>query len=553
MAPHDETLRTTESAGDQPQQTVSHADNEKAQWSEKTTALATTSAADSKESSPRPSDSDNNNRQYHRRTFSETDEILESDYSPEEYKLLLKKIDRYLLPLMWFCYGIQQTDKTAVSTQALFGMREDTHLVGQQYSWLTTIFYLAYVCGEFPSNFLLQRWALGRTLSIYMLCWGICVICIAAAQNWTHLMVLRGFQGFFECTISPGFVLVISSWYRTEEHASRQLFWQSANAGFGIIFSLCMYGIGSHAEKYGGLAAWRAISLFLGAATLLLSVASFVLLGSPKEVWWMNKDEKRMAAARVVKNKSGRDVTGVKWSWPQVSEAFKDPQLYFCCFNAFLSSVPNGGLSVFGSLMNQSFGFTNLQVLLMDIPRSVVSVIIFLIVGIYTRRVANRRMFIMAFATLPPLAGFLAMALLPDAPEYKWVKWGMYLMTVPFVLGLFLGWTLISSNVAGRTKKTIISSATFIGYCTGNMTGSQIFKEADAPRYVPGTIGCATCFALQFVLVVLWRLYYVWQNRRRDAAAEASGLSREQQEREGRELGERNWTDLQNRHFRYAM
>lgn len=138
-------------------------------------------------------------------------------------------------------------------------------------------------------------------------------------------------------------------------------------------------------------------------------------------------------------------MTGVKWSWPQVSEAFKDPQLYFCCFNAFLSSVPNGGLSVFGSLMNQSFGFTNLQVLLMDIPRSVVSVIIFLIVGIYTRRVANRRMFIMAFATLPPLAGFLAMALLPDAPEYKWVKWGMYLMTVPFVLGLFLGWTLSQS------------------------------------------------------------------------------------------------------------
>jgi MFS family permease len=86
--------------------------------------------------------------------------------------------------------------------------------------------------GEFPSNFLLQRWDLGRTLSIYMLCWGkffftlphydqyltsslgICVICISAAQNWTHLMVLRGMQGFFECTISPGFLLVIGNWYR---------------------------------------------------------------------------------------------------------------------------------------------------------------------------------------------------------------------------------------------------------------------------------------------------------------------------------------------------
>jgi MFS transporter, ACS family, allantoate permease len=100
------------------------------------------------------------------------DIIKESDYTPEEYKKLLRKIDRYLLPLMWFCYGVQQTDKTATGTQAIFGLRTDTHLHGQQYSWLTTIFYLTYLCGEFPSNFLLQRWALGRTLSIYMLCWG---------------------------------------------------------------------------------------------------------------------------------------------------------------------------------------------------------------------------------------------------------------------------------------------------------------------------------------------------------------------------------------------
>lgn len=48
-------------------------------------------------------------------------------------------------------------------------------------------------------------------------------------------MALRGLQGFFECTISPGFVLIVGTWYRTEEHSARALFWQSANAGFGII------------------------------------------------------------------------------------------------------------------------------------------------------------------------------------------------------------------------------------------------------------------------------------------------------------------------------
>ena len=109
-------------------------------------------------------------------------------------------------------------------------------------------------------------------------------------------MALRGLQGFFECTISPGFVLVIGTWYRRDEHPNRALWWQSANAGFGIIASLVNYGIGSHAEANpGGIAPWRCISLFLGSTTIVLALICFVLLGSPKEVIWLNKAEKRMA------------------------------------------------------------------------------------------------------------------------------------------------------------------------------------------------------------------------------------------------------------------
>lgn len=64
------------------------------------------------------------------------------NFSKQELHKLKRKADRYLLPLMWLCYGIQQTDKTSLGTQAIFGLREDTGLVGQQYSWLTTIFYM---------------------------------------------------------------------------------------------------------------------------------------------------------------------------------------------------------------------------------------------------------------------------------------------------------------------------------------------------------------------------------------------------------------------------
>ena len=248
----------------------------------------------------------------------------------------------------------------------------------------------------------------------------------------------------------------------------------------------------------------------------------------------------------------------------------------------------------------KNFGFTELQVLLVEIPRSgtfppdpsllssfplttspVTSVLIFVAVGFYTRRFANARLYIMALACIPPFVGLLAMSLLPNSPEYRWTKWGLYFITVPFVLALFLAWTLstyflfplvlsnlhrvsrtalanipsltVPSNIAGRTKKTIISSATFVGYCVGNMCGSQIFKSKDAPRYVPGTIGACACLGLEFLLICTWRMYYVAQNKKRGREAAASGLSAAEQERLGREMGEKNATDLENRWFRYTL
>ncbi|KAJ5642865.1 MFS general substrate transporter [Penicillium longicatenatum] len=479
--------------------------------------------------------------------------ISSSDYTKEEYKRLTRKIDCFLLPMMFFFYGIQQTDKTSTSIQALFGMENDLALQGQQYQWLTTIFYLAYLVGEFPSVYLLQRFNPGRILSIYMTSWGICLICISAAQSWSQMMALRALQGFFESNISAGFLLLTGMRYRTEEHANRSLFWQSSEGFFSIVCNLILYGIARHVEAYGRIAAWRCISLFLGSLTLAGAVAAFFLLGSPHEVRWLNDNEKRMAAARTFDNQMAPDTTGREWSWPQVIETFQDPQLYFSVATSFLVNIPNGGITTFGSLMYETFGFSDWESMLYGCPRNAVYVVAFLAVGYYTRKVKNQRMWVMIASCIIPFASFLVMSLLPDTPQYKWLKWGMYIINVVFSLTIFLGWSLIPSNVAGRTKQTVVSSMTLIAYCMGNMAGAQVFKTDDAPRYVSGTIACSVCFALATINILAWRSWYVWMNKRRDRLAAESELSKEEQEQRGRELGENNVTDLKNPYSRYTM
>lgn len=172
-------------------------------------------------------------------------------------------------------------------------------------------------------------------------------MCISAAQNWSQVMALRALQGFFECAITPGFLFITAAWYKTDEHADRSLFWQSSEGFFSIVCNLMLYGIARHVEAHGGLAAWRCISLFLGGLTLLGAVASFFILGTPHEVRWLSKEEKRMATARTISNNLGQDTTGKEWKWDQVIEAFKGPQLYFGFANTFLSNIPNGSVVCF--------------------------------------------------------------------------------------------------------------------------------------------------------------------------------------------------------------
>ena len=65
--------------------------------------------------------------------------LAESDIAEEEYDKVKRKTDYILIPLMFWMYGIQQSDKTGLATMNIFGLQKDTHMVGKQYSLLTVM------------------------------------------------------------------------------------------------------------------------------------------------------------------------------------------------------------------------------------------------------------------------------------------------------------------------------------------------------------------------------------------------------------------------------
>ena len=61
---------------------------------------------------------------------------------PVQLKRLIRKIDFTVAPLLAAVYFLQFLDKTTLSYTAVMGIRKDTHLVGQNYSDLSMLFYI---------------------------------------------------------------------------------------------------------------------------------------------------------------------------------------------------------------------------------------------------------------------------------------------------------------------------------------------------------------------------------------------------------------------------
>jgi hypothetical protein len=96
--------------------------------------------------------------------------------SQEASDAVRRKIDLHLLPLMCLLYGLNFVDKVAMGWAALFDFREDLGIVGAQYAWAGAMFYFGYLAGQYPANYLLQRYKTARTLSCAAITWGVLML-----------------------------------------------------------------------------------------------------------------------------------------------------------------------------------------------------------------------------------------------------------------------------------------------------------------------------------------------------------------------------------------
>ncbi|KAL2704397.1 hypothetical protein AAEP93_005468 [Penicillium crustosum] len=461
-----------------------------------------------------------------------------------ETRKVLRKIDMFLLPILAFTYMIQFLDKSCISYAALWGMKEDAHLVNDQYSWLTTIFYLGYMAGEFPINMLFQKFDIAKTCGIFIILWGATLLCMTAGHNFAGLATARLFLGILEAGVSPCFVLLTTMFYTRSEQPLRTSIWFSMNGVANILGGLIAYGIG---HLHAALPAWKFPFIIFGSITVAWGII-FILVtpSNPTKARWLSEREKEVAVLRVVENETGIDNKTFKME--QVKEALLDPRFWLINLQCLANTIPNGAVSAFAPLIVNGFGFTKFQSTLLGMPSGASQVLALWISGYLATRFKGIRHFLMIGGLLVALLGGVLIFALPESNRVGRLI-GYYLLvgfSVTFVLSL----TLVQSNVAGRTKKTMFASSFFVSYCVGNLIGPQLFFSREAPRYQSGFASMIVCFVVQIAIVTVMYTVNARENKRRDLL---NPNSPEEQHDTGVSLGLSDMTDVQNLHFRYVL
>lgn len=139
--------------------------------------------------------------------------------SPADDARILRRIDAALLPLMLSVYFLQALDKATLSYASIFGLIDDTHLVGAQFSWLGSVVFVAQLVMQLLISLALVKLPIAKFTSVMVLAWGAVLAAMASARNFSQLMAVRFFLGAFEASIGPSFVAITQMWWRRRQAA----------------------------------------------------------------------------------------------------------------------------------------------------------------------------------------------------------------------------------------------------------------------------------------------------------------------------------------------
>jgi MFS family permease len=243
---------------------------------------------------------------------------------------LYRKIAWRIVPFVFVCYVVNFIDRVNIGFAKLHLLR-DLKLDDAAFGIAAAMFFVGYVLFELPSNLLLVRIGVRKTLMRIMVLWGLVTIALMFAQGARSLYVLRFLLGVAEAGFFPGIIFYLSQWFPNAQRGRITSLFVMAVPLAGIVGGPLSGLIMSRLDGVQGLHGWQWLFLIEGLPAVALGLLARVWLADrPADASWLADAEKDRVTAKLREERLLREASGATPS--SLRDLARSPRVYLLCF-----------------------------------------------------------------------------------------------------------------------------------------------------------------------------------------------------------------------------
>lgn len=245
-----------------------------------------------------------------------------------------RKVTTRILPFLFLGYLVAYLNRVNIGF-ARESMSSDLGFSDTAYGLGAGIFFIGYFIFEVPSNLMMHKIGVRKTLQRIMILWGVTSSTMMFVNSEWMFYVLRFFLGVFEAGFAPAIVLYFTYWYPAHRRGRIMAILLTAVAISGLIGAPVSGAILSFANGVAGIAGWQWMFLLEGVPAVVLGLLVFrVLSDSPATAKWLSEGERV-----TIQNALDTDSDSAAERHASFRSALRDYRVYALCFVYFSISA----------------------------------------------------------------------------------------------------------------------------------------------------------------------------------------------------------------------
>lgn len=411
-------------------------------------------------------------------------------------------------------YLFNSLDKSNLGNAKTAGLETALGLGTNGYNIILSVFFIPYVLTAPILGIAGKKYGPNKVLPCMMFAFGSFTLLVAAVQNFGGLLALRWLLGMSESAFFPLVVYYQTCFYRRGELARRlAIFYaaQSIASAFGGLLAFGTFQIHS-----GALQNWRYLFIIEGSCTILFSIFAFWYLPhSAADASFLSEEEKQIAYNRMLIDSSS--VVNEKLNIRESFKIFKHPTSWVILAIEVCLGVPLQSVTLFLPQIVARLGYSTVKTNLYTVAPNVSGAVMLLILAFASDFTRLRFPFVAA-GFLFTFIGFIIYVSIDVTHQLQVAYFACFMMTWGTSAPSVLLDVWYNNNIAHEGKRVVLTS---FGIPLANLMGvvsSNIFRNQDAPKYLPALATTAAFGGTGFVLTLLLGAYMIMDNKKRDRA-----------------------------------